>query len=154
MKCPFCFHPDTQVMDSRVGDDGDTVRRRRRCEACSKRFTTYERTELRFPHIIKRNGARVDFDSQKLSDSFWLALRKRKVPTEQVDRAISRVQEQLISSGQREIESHQIGEMVMTELLQLDKIAWIRFASVYRDFDDTRSFLQAIAEVESSKTPT
>ena len=149
MKCPFCFHSDTQVMDSRVGDDGDTVRRRRRCVACEKRFTTYERTELRFPHVIKRNGTREEFIPDKLSSSFWLALRKRQVPTEKVDLAISRIQEKLVSSGEREIEANRIGEMVMQELIKLDTIAWIRFASVYRNFDNTESFLKAIAEAEA-----
>lgn len=152
MKCPFCFHADTQVMDSRVGDDGDTVRRRRRCTGCEKRFTTYERTELRFPYVIKRNGTREEFDPQKLSASFWLALRKRQVPTEEVDRAISKVQEQLITTGEREIEANLIGEMVMCQLQQLDTVAWIRFASVYRNFEDTASFLQAIKEAETSQS--
>ena len=148
MKCPFCFHPDTQVMDSRIGEDGSAVRRRRRCVQCEKRFTTYERIELRMPQVIKRNGMREEFDAKKLSDSVWLALRKREVTTEQVDQALSRIQEKLMITGNREVDTGFIGALVMEELLAMDKIAWIRFASVYRNFDDTQSFLQAIAEVE------
>jgi len=138
-------------MDSRIGEDGSAVRRRRRCVQCEKRFTTYERIELRMPLVIKRNGMREEFDARKLSDSVWLALRKRNITTEQVDQALSRIREKLIATGNREVDTGFIGALVMEELLMLDKIAWIRFASVYRNFEDTQSFLQAIAEVETSK---
>ena len=151
MKCPFCANHNTQVLDSRLSDEGEVVRRRRRCCGCEKRFTTYERAELRLPQVIKRNGAREAFDVDKLSAGFSLALRKRPVSAEAVDRSIVRVQEKLITLGVREVDAREVGEMVMTELLTLDKIAWIRFASVYQNFDDTASFLRAIADLESAK---
>lgn len=146
MKCPFCSCADTQVIDSRVSEEGDTIRRRRRCTDCDRRFTTYERVELAMPAIVKRNGSRVDFDAAKLRASMALALQKRPVSATDVDSAVSRIQEKLIVSGKREVASDYIGELVMDELRQLDQVAYVRFASVYRSFEDIREFLLAIDE--------
>ncbi len=147
MKCPFCQHPDTQVIDSRGSDEGATIRRRRRCLACDKRFTTYERVELAMPSIIKRGGSRAEYDRDKLRSSMTLALRKRPVPREAVDDAIGRIEEKLLSLAQREIKSDKLGELVMRELKRLDKVAYIRFASVYRSFEDVDEFAEVVKEV-------
>ncbi|CAM5201308.1 Transcriptional repressor NrdR OS=Castellaniella defragrans OX=75697 GN=nrdR PE=3 SV=1 [Castellaniella denitrificans] len=146
MKCPFCSCADTQVVDSRVSEEGDTIRRRRRCTACDRRFTTYERVDLMMPSIVKRNGTRVDFDPAKLHGSMALALRKRPVSATALDAAVARIQERLMTSGQREVPSDHVGELVMSELRQLDPVAYVRFASVYRSFEDLREFVQAIDE--------
>ena len=148
MRCPFCDNVDTQVIDSRVSDEGDSIRRRRRCNACDKRFTTYERVELAMPVIVKKNGSRTEFEPAKLRASLMLALRKRPVSADAVDAAIQRIEEKLRSSGEREIMSGQIGELVMRELRRLDKIAYIRFASVYRSFEDVSEFRDAIDEID------
>jgi len=147
MRCPFCKNDDTQVLDTRVSEEGDVVRRRRRCASCEKRFTTYERIELAMPSVVKKNGSRTDYDSAKLRASLTLALRKRPVAAEAVDAAIGRIEEKLLSSGQREVISGHIGELVMRELKRMDKIAYIRFASVYKSFEDVAEFQDAIAEV-------
>ena len=147
MKCPFCGHLDTQVVDSRVSEDADSVRRRRRCLACDKRFTTFERVELRMPQIVKGNGQREDFSSTKLRTGFQRALHKRPVTTELVDAAITRIEQKLLALGEREVDSRRLGEMVMEELRKLDKVAYIRFASVYRSFSDVDDFRDAIREV-------
>lgn len=147
MKCPFCQCAETQVLDTRDSDEGDSIRRRRRCATCDKRFTTFERIELNLPIVVKKNGSRTEFDAAKLRASFMLALRKRPVSSESIDRAIQHIQETLLTKGEREIISGQIGELVMQELKQLDKIAYIRFASVYKSFDDLAEFQDAIAEV-------
>jgi transcriptional repressor NrdR len=147
MKCPFCAAAETTVADTRINDDGDIVRRRRRCLTCDKRFTTYERAEIRLPQVVKKNGSRVDFDRDKLSASLWLSLRKRPVTTELVDAAISRIEEKLLALGEREIPSEKVGEMVMRELKKLDKVAYVRFASVYRNFEDVDEFSDLIREV-------
>ncbi|WP_050463935.1 transcriptional regulator NrdR [Herbaspirillum autotrophicum] len=147
MKCPFCNHDDTPVLDTRVSEEGDTIRRRRRCANCDKRFTTYERIELTMPVIVKKNGSRTEFDPAKLRASLMLALRKRPVSAEGVDAAIQSIQEKLLSSGAREVLSGHVGELVMRELKRLDKIAYIRFASVYKSFEDVAEFEDAIAEV-------
>ena len=147
MKCPFCQHDDTQVLDTRISEEGDSIRRRRRCVSCDKRFTTYERIELTMPVVVKKNGSRTDFDPKKLQASLQLALRKRPVSAEAVDAAIHRIEQKLLSSGEREVVSGQIGELVMRELQRLDKIAYIRFASVYKSFEDVAEFQDAIAEV-------
>jgi len=147
MKCPFCNHDDTPVLDTRLSEEGDAIRRRRRCANCDKRFTTYERIELTMPVIVKKNGSRSDFDAAKLRASLMLALRKRPVSAEAVDLAIQSIQEKLLSSGAREVQSGQVGELVMRELKRLDKIAYIRFASVYKSFEDVTEFQDAIAEV-------
>ena len=148
MKCPFCNAPDTQVVDSREAEAGDFVRRRRRCISCDKRFTTYERRELKMPHIVKSNGSREDYEREKLEASMTLALRKRPVTTESVDHALDRIEEKLMTLGEREVASELVGELVMKELRRLDKIAWIRFASVYRNFEDVGEFRAAIKEVQ------
>lgn len=154
MKCPFCQNEDTQVLDTRVSEEGDSIRRRRRCSSCDKRFTTYERIELTMPVIVKKNGSRSEFELSKLRGSLMLALRKRPVSAEAVDAAIHRIQEKLLSSGEREVISSHIGELVMRELKRLDKIAYIRFASVYKSFEDVTEFQDAIAEVgQERKSP-
>ncbi len=147
MKCPFCHHADTQVIDSRASDEGAVIRRRRRCLQCDKRFTTYERVELAMPALIKRGGIRAEYDRDKLRASMLLALRKRPVPREAVDEAIRRIEEKLLSSAQREVKSEKIGELVMRELKRLDKVAYIRFASVYRSFEDVDEFAEVVKEV-------
>ncbi|MET0204214.1 MAG: transcriptional regulator NrdR [Casimicrobiaceae bacterium] len=149
MKCPFCGSADTQVIDSRVSEPGDSIRRRRRCVACQKRFTTYETVELRLPQVVKTNGDRSDFDVDKIRVGFQRALHKRPVPTGFVDAAINRIVQQVLSLGEREVPSRQIGEMVMRELHALDKVAYIRFASVYRSFSDVSDFRDALREVET-----
>ena len=147
MKCPFCKHDDTQVVDTRESEEGDSIRRRRRCLACDKRFTTYETVELRMPQVVKQNGMRSEFSEEKLRTSFKRALHKRPVPTELVDAALDRVTQQVFSLGEREVASRLIGEMVMKELLKLDKVAYIRFASVYKSFQDVGDFADAVDEV-------
>ncbi|MBE9608665.1 transcriptional regulator NrdR [Chitinilyticum piscinae] len=147
MKCPFCGSPDTQVVDSRVSDEGDAVRRRRRCNVCDKRFTTFETAEVRPPQVVKQNGQRVEFDREKIRVSFQRALHKRPVPTQLVDEAIARINQKVLALGEREVPSRQLGEMVMTELAKLDKVAYIRFASVYRSFSDVDDFRDVIREV-------
>jgi transcriptional repressor NrdR len=150
MKCPFCKGPATQVVDTRENDDGDSIRRRRRCLSCDKRFTTYEMVELRMPQVVKQNGMRSEFDAEKLRTSFKRALHKRPVPTELVDAAIDQVTQKVFALGEREIGSRQIGEMVMKELLKLDKVAYIRFASVYKSFQDVGDFADAVEAVRKS----
>lgn len=147
MKCPFCGADETAVADTRINDDGDIVRRRRRCLTCDKRFTTYERAGLRLPQVIKKNGSRVDFDREKLAASLWLALRKRPVSVDAVEAAIARIEEKLLALGERELASEKLGEMVMRELKKLDKVAYVRFASVYRNFEDVDEFSKVILEV-------
>ena len=147
MKCPFCGADDTQVVDSRVSEEGDSIRRRRRCAACEKRFTTYETVELRMPQVVKANGIREEYDQDKLRIGFTRALHKRPVPTEYVDAAIDRITQKLLSLGEREIASRRIGEMVMRELYRLDKVAYIRFASVYKDFQDPEDFRDVLRDV-------
>jgi transcriptional repressor NrdR len=150
MKCPFCKSDDTQVLDSRVSDEGDSIRRRRRCVACNKRFTTYETDELRMPQVVKQDGTRAEFDLDKLRTSFLRALHKRPVPTPLVDEAVANVNKKVLALGEREIPSRLIGEMVMKELHKLDKVAYIRFASVYKSFQDVDDFQDAIQEVQRS----
>ena len=148
MKCPFCSAQDTQVVDSRVNEEGTSVRRRRRCFSCLKRFTTYETVELRMPQIIKQNGNRTEFDRNRLHTGFMRALHKRPVAAKRVDEAIDRIMQKLLSLGEREVPSRRIGEMVMKELYKMDKVAYIRFASVYRSFQDVEDFRDAIKEVQ------
>jgi len=150
MRCPFCGADDTTVADTRINDDGDLVRRRRRCLSCDKRFTTFERAEVRVPQVIKKNGSRVEFDREKLTASFRLALRKRPIGSQAVDAAVGRIEEALRALGEREVASEVIGEMVMRELQKLDKIAYVRFASVYRNFEDVQEFTEAIREVKTA----
>jgi len=151
VKCPYCGDPNTQVVDTRENEDGDTVRRRRRCLACDKRFTTYERVELQLPMLVKKNGSRVDYDRDKLRASMMLALRKRPVTSESLEAAIERIEDRLVTLGEREVASDRVGELVMRELKKLDKIAYIRFASVYRNFEDLDEFSDAIREVKKPR---
>jgi len=147
MKCPFCSNQDTQVVETRVSEDGDFIRRRRQCGSCEKRFTTYERPDVNFPSIVKKDGRRIEFERVKLLASMNLALRKRPVSTEQVDAAIERIEEKLLNLGLREVQSTRIGELVMRELKKLDKVAYVRFASVYRNFEDIDAFRTLVDEV-------
>ncbi|MBF6616360.1 MAG: transcriptional repressor NrdR [Candidimonas sp.] len=153
MKCPFCSSFDTQVIDSRVSEEGDTIRRRRRCTACDRRFTTYERVELVMPALVKRNGTRAEFNVDKLRGSLNLALRKRPVSTEDVDAAVARIEEALLVSGLREVESGYVGELVMAELKKLDQVGYVRFASVYKSFEDIGEFVKAIDEIQVQRKP-
>ncbi len=148
MKCPFCGSLDTQVIDSRVNEAGDAIRRRRRCAQCDKRFTTWETAELRPPQIVKSNGTREDFDEKKLREGFRRALHKRPVSTELVDAAVERIRQLLLTRGAREVPAREVGELVMHELKKLDKIAYIRFASVYKSFQDPDDFREMLQDLE------
>ena len=147
MRCPYCGHGETQVVETRESDEGDVVRRRRRCLGCEKRFTTYERGELNLPAVVKKDGSRVEFDPAKLRASMALALRKRPVSIEQVDAALERIQDKLLATGAREVPSSRVGELVMRELKRIDKVAYVRFASVYREFEDVDAFRQLIRDI-------
>lgn len=147
MKCPFCSHPETQVVETRESEDGAFIRRRRRCASCDKRFTTYERAEVNFPAIAKKDGRRIEYERAKLLASMKLALRKRPVSTLQIDGAVEHIEEKLLSLGLREVLSTHIGELVMFELKKLDKVAYVRFASVYRSFEDIDDFKTLVDEV-------
>jgi transcriptional repressor NrdR len=149
MKCPFCGHTETPVSETRVSEDGDFIRRRRQCGACEKRFTTYERPDVTLPAVVKKDGRRIDFERAKVAASMKLSLRKRPVSTEQIDSAIERIEEKLLSLGLREVSSTRIGELVMRELKKLDKVAYVRFASVYRSFEDIDEFKTLVNEVNN-----
>jgi transcriptional repressor NrdR len=151
MKCPFCGHVDTQVIDSRVNEDGSSIRRRRRCLKCEKRFTTFENADVRMPQVVKTGGHRAEFEQEKVRTSFLRALHKRPVSTTLVDEAIDRICHRLLQLGEREVSSRQVGEMVMTELARLDKVAYVRFASVYRSFEDVAEFNEAIEEIQNNE---
>lgn len=148
MHCPFCNADDTKVIDSRLVADGAQVRRRRECQACNERFTTYETAELVMPRIVKRDGTRVPFDESKLRASIMLAIQKRPVSAEQVEAAISHISAQLRATGEREVLSSAVGEAVMNELRKLDEVAFVRFASVYRNFKDINEFRQEVDRLE------
>jgi transcriptional repressor NrdR len=147
MRCPYCSHDETQVVETRESDEGGVIRRRRRCLHCDKRFTTYERVEIALPAVVKKDGSRVEFDAAKMRASMMLALRKRPVSVEQVDAAIERIQDKLLASGVREVPSTRVGELVMRELKRMDKVAYVRFASVYRSFEDVDEFRQLIRDI-------
>ncbi len=147
MRCPYCSHDETQVVETRESDEGDVIRRRRRCLSCDKRFTTYERGEIAMPSVVKKNGTRMDFDPAKLRASMMLALRKRSVSIEQVDAALDRIHDKLLGSGAREVSTSRVGELVMRELKRMDKVAYVRFASVYREFEDVDEFNRLIKEI-------
>ncbi|MHA6204513.1 transcriptional regulator NrdR [Dyella soli] len=148
MHCPFCQHEDTRVIDSRLAEDGATVRRRRECPHCGERFNTFETAELKLPTIVKSGERREPFDERKLRVSFERALQKRPVPTHSVDAAVREIVNDLRRSGEREIPSRQLGELVMRELKQLDQVAYVRFASVYRKFEDVQAFREEIEKLE------
>jgi transcriptional repressor NrdR len=146
LRCPYCSHEETQVAETRDSDEGFT-RRRRRCLKCDRRFTTYERPEVAMPTVVKRDGGRVEFDAAKLRSSMMLALRKRPVSIEQVDAALERIQEKLLAGTLREVPTTRLGELVMRELKRIDKVAYVRFASVYRSFEDVDEFRQLIRDI-------
>jgi transcriptional repressor NrdR len=146
MRCPFCGHDETQVKDSRPSEDGAAIRRRRLCPACEGRFTTFERVQLRELTILKRSGRRAPFERDKLARSLSVALRKRPVEPERVERMISTIVRQLESMGETELPSSTIGELIMKHLKQLDDVAYVRYASVYRDFRETQDFARFLGE--------
>ena len=148
MKCPFCSEADTQVIDSRVNEQGNSIRRRRRCSSCEKRFTTYEHVELSLPQVVKQDGKREDFSRDKLLRSFKRALHKRPVPIEFIDQAVESIVTKILAKGDGEIFSRDMGEIVMYELKKLDKVAYIRFASVYRSFSDVEDLNDAIKNLD------
>jgi len=148
MHCPFCQHEDTRVIDSRVSEDGSTIRRRRECEACGERFNTFETAEIKLPSLVKSDGRREAFDEGKLRTGFERALQKRPVSGEQVDVAVRNVIHALRMTGEREIASRRVGEFVMDELKKLDQVGYVRFASVYRSFQDVADFREEIERLE------
>ena len=153
MKCPFCGCNDTQVKDSRNVDDDTAVRRRRECPECGQRFTTFEHVQLRDWMVVKKNGERVMFDRDKLARSIYLAVRKRPIASERVEKIVNSIQRRLESTGEAEISSVKIGEMVMDALAALDHVAYIRFASVYRDFREPKDFEDFLETLEQMAKP-
>ena len=151
MHCPFCSQDDTKVIDSRLVADGDAERRRRECQACGERFTTFETAELVMPRVIKRDGTREPFDEEKLKFGLTKALEKRPVSVDQIEAALTHIKHRLRETGERELPSLQVGEEVMTELRNLDAVAYVRFASVYRDFQDVSQFTEEIQKLKRQK---
>ncbi len=149
MRCPFCSADDTKVIDSRLANEGDAVRRRRECQSCSERFTTFETAELVMPRVVKNDGRREVFDEEKLRAGMVRALEKRPVDTEAVEEAIGRIKQRIRASGERELPSREIGQWVMEELRELDQVAYVRFASVYRSFQDVMAFQEEIDRLRS-----
>ncbi len=147
MRCPFCGHDDTQVKDSRPSEDNASIRRRRHCPGCGARFTTFERVQLRELTVVKKDGIRVPFDREKLQRSIAIAVRKRPVEPERLERLVNSIQRRLESRGEPEITSHLIGEMVMDALASLDSVAYVRFASVYRNFREAKDFEDFIGKL-------
>ncbi|MEM7208293.1 MAG: transcriptional regulator NrdR [Pseudomonadota bacterium] len=153
MRCPFCSEQETKVVDSRLASEGDQIRRRRECNSCSARFTTYETAELNLPNVVKSDGTREVFVDQKLRAGMQRSLEKRPVDSESVEGAINRIKHRLFAKGVREIASIQIGEYVMDELRKLDHVAYLRFASVYRSFEDVEQFREEIEHLGAELTP-
>lgn len=153
MHCPFCTHDDTRVIDSRLLGEGDQIRRRRECMSCKARFTTYETAELSLPRVIKSDGRRETFSDEKLRRGIVKALEKRPVPMERVEAALDRIRRRVRETGDREIESRRVGELVMEALRGLDQVAYVRFASVYRSFEDVKAFLEEIERLENDLPP-
>jgi transcriptional repressor NrdR len=151
MRCPFCGHEDTQVKDSRPAEDGAAIRRRRFCVSCGQRFTTVERVQLRELSVVKSDGRRVPFDSDKLSRSIRIAMRKRPIAEDRIDRIVNGIVRQLEASGETDITSSQIGEQVMDTLKEVDEVAYVRFASVYRNFREARDFEAFLGSLEDPK---
>lgn len=145
MKCPFCQHANTQVSDSRLLEETNSIRRRRRCPACGQRFSTFETVEMRMPQVVKSNGTRVVFNPHKLHTSLMRALHKRPVSPEQIDETVALIEQRLYRLGKKEVSSQTVGEMAMEELAKIDQVAYVRFASVYKSFSDVSEFTQAIA---------
>jgi len=150
MRCPFCAHEDTQVKDSRPSDDAMAIRRRRHCPACNGRFTTFERTQLRELTVVKKNGGRRPFDRDKLTRSIGIAVRKRPISSDQVEFMVTEIVRQLEGLGEAEIETNYIGQLVMEALAKLDQVAYVRFASVYRDFCETKDFEKFIGQLKTT----
>jgi transcriptional repressor NrdR len=153
MRCPFCAEKDTRVVDSRLAGEGDEVRRRRECSACRERFTTYEKAELTLPRVVKSDGSRVPFDETRLRGGMLRALEKRPVDSELVEQAIGRIKRTLMAGGEREVQSRAIGEHVMAALGDLDQVAYVRFASVYRSFQDVAAFREEVERLENEPSP-
>lgn len=151
MHCPFCAHPDTKVTDSRLAAEGRQIRRRRECLACGERFTTFESPELVMPQVIKKDRTREPFDETKLRGSFVKALEKRPVSQDAIDEAVGRIDHRLRALGEREVESRQIGDLVMEELRHLDEVAYVRYASVYRHFQDVEAFRDEVEKLKQRK---
>lgn len=151
MRCPFCGHKDTQVKDSRPTEENAAIRRRRLCPECSSRFTTFERVQLRELSVLKSDGEKVPFDREKLARSLQIALRKRPVDEDRVDRIVNGIQRRLETLGESEIPTKVIGEMVMDALAEMDQVAFVRFASVYRDFRDAKDFEAFIGKLGSEQ---
>ena len=153
MRCPFCSDPDTRVIDSRLVGEGDQIRRRRECVKCKERFTTYELAELNYPRIIKSDGRREPFKEEKLRGGILRALEKRPVEMERIDIAVEQIKHKLRALGEREVKSRKLGDWVMEQLRGLDQVAYVRFASVYRSFEDVRAFLDEIERLENELPP-
>ena len=151
MKCPFCGHADTQVAETRLSEDGDCVRRRRRCHACDKRFTTYERAEVTFPTVVKKDGRREPFDRSKIVSGLKKACEKRPISTATIETVTDRIEKRIQDMGETEIVSTAVGEEVMKELSQLDQVAYVRFASVYREFKDIDQFMDEIKSLAQQR---
>ena len=148
MHCPFCRHTETRVIDSRISDDGVTIRRRRSCEHCNERFTTIEEASLKLPVIVKSNGVREAYNEEKLARGLERAVEKRPVDTKDIDGVLHRVKRFLLTSGEREVPAKELGEVVMEELRKLDQVAYVRFASVYRSFQDVDAFYEEIKRLQ------
>jgi transcriptional repressor NrdR len=153
MRCPFCTDPDTRVIDSRLVGEGDQIRRRRECTKCKERYTTYESAELNFPRIVKSDGRREPFKEEKLRGGILRAIEKRPVEMERVEFAVSNIMHKLRATGDREVKSLQVGDWVMEQLRGIDQVAYVRFASVYRSFEDVRAFLEEIERLEHELPP-
>ena len=154
MRCPFCDHSETKVVDSRLAGEGSQIRRRRECVECSERFTTFESAELVMPHLIKNDDTRVPFDEAKLRRGLTRALEKRPVKSEAIEAALNHITKALLQSGERDIQTSKVGELVMHELRQLDEVAYVRFASVYRSFQDVDAFREEIEKLQEETKAT
>ena len=153
MRCPFCGDQETKVIDSRLASDGDQVRRRRECLSCAERFTTYESAELSLPRVLKRDERREPFSDNKLRTGILRAFEKRPVDTDHIEAVVNRIKRRMLAAGEREVPSRQIGEWVMEQLRPLDQVAYVRFASVYRSFEDVQAFREIIEALEQELTP-
>jgi transcriptional repressor NrdR len=153
VRCPFCISDETRVVDSRLVGDGAQVRRRRECSQCRERFTTYESAELTLPRVVKQDGRRTPFNRDKLRAGLLRALEKRPVPVDRIEAMLGRIERLLIATGEREVRSREIGERVMDELKEIDQVAYVRFASVYRSFEDVKEFRDAVERLEREPTP-
>ncbi len=153
MKCPYCGHAENKVLESRVGGDGDVVRRRRECEACARRFTTYERIEEILPTVVKKSGLREVYDRNKLVHGLRIACNKRPVSTDQIEAIADSVERDLQESGRKEVNSSELGESVMQKLRELDEVAYVRFASVYKSFRDIGEFMMELGKLVKAKVP-